>query len=64
LVSESSDDGINNTGIKKKRNTIKKKTRLRNLVQFSLLIKVLELFLRCPVLVLVSKQKLCSGLTR
>jgi hypothetical protein len=42
-------DGVNNIGIKRekeKRYTIKKrKNSFRNLIQFSLLIKVLELFL-------------------
>jgi hypothetical protein len=35
-----------------------KNPRFRDLVQFSLLIKVLQLFLRCPILVLVFEQKL------
>jgi hypothetical protein len=34
------------------------KNRFRNLVQFSLLIKVLELFLRYTILVLMFKWKL------
>jgi cytoskeletal protein RodZ len=42
-------------GKKKKHN---KKTRFRNLVQFSLLIKVLELLLRCPILILIFKWNL------
>jgi hypothetical protein len=47
---------INNTGIIKikiflKRNPIKN-TRFRNNRKFSLLLKVLEFFLRCPILVL------------
>jgi hypothetical protein len=35
----------------------KRKTRFRNNKKFSLLVKVLELFLRCPILVLAYKQK-------
>jgi hypothetical protein len=55
-----SDDRVNNTRIrkkKKKRNTIKN-TRFWNHKNFSLLVKVLELFLTCPILVLAFKWKL------
>jgi hypothetical protein len=41
----------------KEKNTIKN-TRLRNTRKLSLLVKVLKLFLRCSILVLVYKQKL------
>jgi hypothetical protein len=42
---------------KKKTNKIKN-TRFRNYKKFSLLMKVLELFLRCPILVLAYKFNL------
>jgi hypothetical protein len=42
----------------------KKPTKFRNHKKFSLLVKVLDLFLRCAILVLVYKQKLRYGLTR
>jgi hypothetical protein len=53
-----SDDRINNTGIKKEKRYKIKKNRLRNLVHFSLLIKVLEFFIRCPILALLFKWML------
>jgi hypothetical protein len=40
-----------------KRNT-RKNTRFRNHKKFSLLVKVLDLFHRCPILVLAYTQKL------
>jgi hypothetical protein len=40
-----------------KRNTIEN-TRFRNFRKFNLLVKVLKFLLRCPILVLVYKQKL------
>jgi hypothetical protein len=47
---------------KKEKNFIKtetlKNTSFRNHRKFSLLIKVLGLFLRCPILVMLFKQKL------
>jgi hypothetical protein len=42
----------------------KKKTRYRNNKKFSLLVKVLELFLRHPIIILVYKQGFWCGLTR
>jgi hypothetical protein len=55
-------DGVNNTGIKKeiirKRYKIIFKNRFRSQTHFSLLIKVLELLLRCPISVLAFSQKL------
>jgi hypothetical protein len=53
---------MDNKNIKKKKETIKN-TRFRNHRKFSLLVKVLELFLTCPILVLAYKQKLRCGLT-
>jgi hypothetical protein len=43
---------------KKKKKHNKKKTRFRNYKNFSLLVKVLELFFRCPILVLAYNQEL------
>jgi hypothetical protein len=42
----------------------KKNHQVQEPQKFSLLVKDLELFLRCPILVLAYKQKLLCGLTR
>jgi hypothetical protein len=41
-----------------------KNTRYRNNKKFSLLVKILELFLKHPILTLVYKWELLCGLTR
>jgi hypothetical protein len=55
-VGKDSDGEVTNT--EKKNAHATKNTRFRNNKNFSLLVKVLELFLRYPILVLAFKQEL------